>query len=70
MRIEGKNAQVLLYDEYDLDLLDLEAFKQIVFEKHGERLDFFVRKYGKLDIDLLPDDFYIYINRIRFTRKK
>lgn len=56
---------VILYNEYDVDKLNVEEFKKIFLEMHGEKLSLFKKRYGNLEVDLLPEDFYIYINKKR-----
>lgn len=70
----GKTTKLIIYngydgayEEYDFGFLDFERFKHIITKAYYSKYDIFVRRYGELENDILPQDFYSFP---KWRRKK
>lgn len=56
---------VLPHSQYSFDLLDISEFKRVLEQSHKEKLRLFNQTYGEVKTDILPQDFYDYIRKLK-----
>ena len=56
--------------EYNLSGLNCEKFKKIVSKAFSGKIQQFNTRYGKIEANILPYDFYDWIRRSGINRKK
>lgn len=61
---------IVLNSEYNLSDLDCEKFKKIVSKSFSGKIQQFNTRYGKIEANILPYDFYDWIRRSGINRKK
>lgn len=50
-------------EDIPIDKNSYEVFKGWLLQTHKPKYDVFIKKYGKIDVDILPCDFYDYIRK-------
>lgn len=53
----------VMNEKYNFKEMSLDAFKEIIMSKYSNKYNLFTRKYGKIEKDILPNNFYSQINR-------
>lgn len=61
---------IVLNAEFDFDTLNFERFQKIVSESYNGKIQQFSARYGKMNADILPNDFYNWIRQMGINRKK
>lgn len=61
---------IVLNSEYNLSGLNCEKFKKIVSKAFSGKIQQFNTRYGKIEANILPYDFYDWIRRSGINRKK
>lgn len=56
---------IVLNSEFIFNALDYEKFKKIISKSFNVKMQQFNARYGKIKVDILPHDFYIWIRRRR-----
>ena len=66
-----ETKHIVLNSEFNFSGLDCEKFKRIVSESFSVKIQQFSARYGKINADILPNDFYSsWIRRTGINRKK
>lgn len=55
---------ILLNHSFDFNSVGLDRFKQLLQESHSDKLCLFTNKYGNVNINILPHEFYNYIRKL------
>ncbi len=61
---------IVLNSDYDFSSLDCKKLKEIVSESYHEKLQQFRTRYGNMNADILPNEFYQRIGRMDMIRKR
>jgi hypothetical protein len=67
--ILGKTKLKVLSSEYDFSNLDYEEFRGIISESFSNKFHEFSERYGQINTDILPHDFYSLVRRAGINRK-
>ena len=66
----GKTTLIkVLNSEYDFSNLDYDKFKDIISESFSNKFYQFNKRYGQINADILPHDFYNWMRRTGLNRK-
>ena len=55
---------ILLDKKYQFNGMEIKHFKELLLLSHKEKYNIFITNYGNMNIDILPQNFYSYINKI------
>lgn len=55
---------ILLNHNFDFSSMSLDEFKQLLQESHSDKLRYFTNRYGNIDVNILPHEFYNYIRKL------
>lgn len=59
------SSLIVLNSQYDFNVMEFEEFRRVLKQSHKDKLNNFNEKYGKLNIDILPQDFYNCVRRLK-----
>lgn len=56
--LESGCVLVLMNNQYDFNALNIDEFRALLLQSHKDKRDTFVKKYGEINCDILPQYFY------------